>query len=85
MIIGRRYPNSHGRQVNWKTFYAVKEAKCGRCGGTIARGDSGIIIVTTQVSWFRGEDEVEWFHHKCWNKRKQDGSFKRTFGETTGV
>lgn len=42
---------------------ATGKETCSLCKEIIADGNQ--ILVETRVSWFRGEDEMDWYHGKC--------------------
>ncbi len=42
---------------------------CTKCHDAFQRKDK-IAVIETQVSWFRGDDEVEAFHKTCYALRR---------------
>ena len=57
----------HGEKINWlkaTIFNRPGASICDGCGKKFVKGEL-FVVRETKVSWFRGEDEVDFFCKKC--------------------
>ena len=52
----------HTRLIGRKD--AALKHPCDGCGKPFERGEI-LVVITEQVNWFRGDDQVRFYHQKC--------------------
>ena len=50
----------------------LSDHKCDKCKNVLGRGTK-IVVVETQVNWFRGDDEIEAYHRDCYDQLNPTG------------
>ncbi len=62
--MGKQYPIETWTTGNRKNRPAIENHNCDHCNDTFIENEQ-VIIRETQVNYFRGDDEVEFFHYSC--------------------